>query len=179
MQLEGLPENPQERKFRRKHRKVEKEDTATVEEVKAAATKSFFKSDVNEKKEKDFLAKSAEEVGIMASLEDSEDANDMLEVSKEIADIFDLKDVLYTEPEQAISDFFKTAEKPKESDLEEFLEGEPENLAEDVIKSRVWSSNSILERLHQLTEEMETGRFSRDNEYCKITYLKLLRRIKH
>ena len=95
MQLEGLPENPQERKFRRKHRKVEKEDTATVEEVKAAATKSFFKSDVNEKKEKDFLAKSAEEVGIMASLEDSEDANDMLEVSKEIADIFDLKDVLY------------------------------------------------------------------------------------
>lgn len=170
MQLEELPENPQEKKFRRKRRKVEKEETATVEEIKAAATKSFFRSDVNEKKEKDFLAKSAEGTGIMASLEDSEDVNDMLEVSKEIADIFDLKDVLYTEPEQTTSDFFKTAEKPKESDLEEFLEGEPENLAEDVIKSHVWSSNSILERLHQLTEEMETGRFSRDNEYCKIAY---------
>lgn len=171
MQMGDLPEDPQEKKFRRKRRKVEKEETATVEEVKAAAAaKSFFKSDVSERKEKDFLAQSSSGAGIMSNLEDSEDANDMLEVSKEIADIFELKDVLYTETEQPTGDFFKVPEKPKEDGLEELFEVQEEEPAEEKELSHAWSSNSVLERLRQLTEEMESGRFSRDNNYCKIEY---------
>lgn len=79
-------------KFQRKRRMVEKEEEASVEEVKAAVSKSIFKKDISDKKERDLLGKKKNTSGSMFSTGSSEEVDDtVMGLSQEIADAFGIK----------------------------------------------------------------------------------------
>lgn len=171
LQLSNLPENPNEKRFHRKKRKVIKEEEKKVEEEKKAVeTRSFFKNPISETQEKDIFAGKDAQNGIMSSFEDDEDGGDMLRISKEIADIFELKDVQYEESAHTVGNhFFEVEPEQKEEVVLEDITHPKEEVPEKTPEYH-WGSNSLLKRLRQLTEDLEQVRYYNDSRYCGIEY---------
>lgn len=181
-------------KFQRKRRLVEKQEEASIEEVKEAVSKSIFKKDITDKDGRDLLGKQKATGGgtvfHMGSKEEVE--NMVMGLSQEIADAFGVQTVeggesLYEyqervseEKRQAESDFslFDTTWKPEEklSESEEETEetnteetnteGKAEMFAPSVEETK--NQRDVLKRLQEVTALYQESQGFCEKGFCEI-----------
>lgn len=156
--------------YKRKKRKEEKIKTATVDEVKEVVRPPIFKEPVETAKEKDYLE--AETVVNDALYQDKdhddEAEEDVLELSKTIADAFGLRN--YREKSES-APLFDVDEQDEVVEAVEPISEEVEE-TESVVTPWIDTRKGIdvLQRLSEDTAEYQSRSVPCDSEFCELLY---------
>ena len=169
--------------YKRKKRKEENVKTATVDEVEEVTRPPIFKEHVETAKERDYLET---EVIVNDALyqdkdHDDEAEEDVLELSKTIADAFGLKN--YREKGESAPLFDVDEPGEVEAETESLDEDSPESAEAEIAEAEGAETESVvtpwidtrkgmdvLQRLSEDTTEYQSRSAECDNDFCELLY---------